>query len=210
MVPPYRGCGWQTTAAKRASRSSGSSSRASSLPAGPASVTDSIRRATLIGAEIDELQIDPEIGAANQLNGGLERVAVLAGDAHEIALNRSLDLQLAVLDLLDDVLGLLRGDALLHGDFLPHGLTRRSDDLAILQALERNRALDQLGLENFHHGLQLVFILAMQQDLGVLFLELDGGAGVLEVEALLDLFQRLLHGVMDLGHFDFGNYVKAV
>jgi hypothetical protein len=33
---------------------------------------------------------------------------------------------------------------------------------------------------------------------------------VLEVEALVDFFQRLLDGVVHFRHFDFGDYVKAV
>ena len=39
--------------------------------------------------------------------------------------------------------------------------------------------------------------------------ELDGGVGVLEVVALHELLGRLLVGVVDLLHVDFGNDVEA-
>src|SRR4051794_25958573 len=97
----------------RGATSSGSSSIASRFPAGPASVSDSMRRATSIAAVIGELQVDPEIGAAQQRNRGLQRVAILARHAHEIAGDRSLDLELTVLQLLDHVAGLLDRNALL-------------------------------------------------------------------------------------------------
>ena len=51
MVPPYSGCGWHSTTASPGASpgagASGSSSRASRLPAGPAMVCDSMRRGTV-------------------------------------------------------------------------------------------------------------------------------------------------------------------
>ena len=82
--------------------------------------------------------------------------------------------------------------------------------VAVGQALERHVALDQLGLQNVHHGLELELVLAVQQDLVVLLVELDGGVRVLQIVALGNLFQRLLHGVVHFRHFDFGNDVEAV
>ena len=67
----------------------------------------------------------PKSVLAQQLDDRLQRVAVAAGDAHEIALDGGLHLQLAVLDLLDDLARLLDGDALLQRDLLPHGGARR-------------------------------------------------------------------------------------
>src|SRR6266436_1818452 len=97
MVPPCWGCGWQTSAASRGGASSGSSSSASSRPAGPSRNSDSMRRGILVGAVIRELNVDSEIVALDQRDDLLERISILAADPHEIALNRCLDLLLAVL-----------------------------------------------------------------------------------------------------------------
>src|ERR1039457_3255997 len=120
MVPPWIGWGWQTTAATRGSRSSGSSNRASSRPTGPGIQCDSIRRATSIRAVVDELRVDAEIALAEQLDCSLENVAVFAGNAREVTIDGSLHFELAVLDLLDDLARLFDGDALLERDLLFH------------------------------------------------------------------------------------------
>ena len=86
----------------------------------------------------------------------------------------------------------------------------RGVDLTVGQALQGDLTLDQLRLQDIDDRLELELVLAVQQDLGVLLVEFDGGVRVLEVEALLDLFQCLLHGVVHFGHFDFGDYVKTV
>ncbi len=145
-----------------------------------------------------------------QRDGGLQGVAIFAGDAHEIALDGDLDLQLAVLDLLHDVARLLGGDSLLQGDLLLHGGAGGGNDLAVDQALQRHLALDQFGLQNVDHGLELELVTGLEDDLVVLLFQFDGGVRVLQVEALLDFLQRLLHGVVHFRHFDLGNDVKAV
>ena len=82
-----------------------------------------MRRATeSVGAVIDELHVDTEIALAQQLDRHLQGVAIFARYAYEIALNGSLHLQLAVLNLFDDFAGFLGGDALLQRDLLPHRL----------------------------------------------------------------------------------------
>ena len=59
-------------------------------------------------AEVDELQIEPEIvGGAQEANRRLQVVAVLAGDAHLLVLNLRLHLELRVFDQLDDLFALL-------------------------------------------------------------------------------------------------------
>src|ERR1700733_1247345 len=113
MVPPCCGWGWHTNAASRAAPFSGSSSSASSLPAGPVRNSDSIRLATpaaSVRPEIGELHVDAEVGLAQQLDHLLQRIAILAGDPHQIALDRRLHLFLAVLDDADDLAGLFEGD----------------------------------------------------------------------------------------------------
>ena len=61
-----------------------------------------------IGTVIGELHVDAEIGVAQQLDYRLQDIAVAARNTHEIGLNRSLYLQLAVFDFLDDFARLLR------------------------------------------------------------------------------------------------------
>ena len=82
--------------------------------------------------------------AAQQGNDGLQRVAVLAGNSHSIALNACLHLLLRVLDQANNLLGLFSGDALLQGYLLAHAFARGRLHLAVSQVLERDAALDQL------------------------------------------------------------------
>src|SRR5215831_7680100 len=93
------------------------------------------RGARSVGTVIGELHVDAEIALAQQLDNRLQHIAVLARHAHEVALDRGLHLQLAVLDLLDDLARLLRSDALLQRDLLPHGGPRGGNDGAIGEAL---------------------------------------------------------------------------
>src|SRR5690242_11023884 len=135
MVPPCCGWGWHTKAASRGSPSSGSSSRASRRPAGPSRNSDSILLAKmLIGPVVSELHVDPEIARAQQLHHVLQRVAILAGDAQEVALDRCLDFLLAVLDHFHDVARLLDGDALLQADLLAHAGSGRRGNGPVNQA----------------------------------------------------------------------------
>ena len=67
----------------------------------------------LVGPVIGELHVDAEIRIAEQLDGLLQDVAVAPADAHQVALNGGLHFQLAVLDFLDDLAGLLDRNALL-------------------------------------------------------------------------------------------------
>src|ERR1019366_7494742 len=152
---------------------------------------DAARHGASVRPVVGELQVDAEIVVAEQLDGRLQGVAVLARHAHEIALYGGLHLQLAVLDFLDELAGLFDGDSLLHGDLLLNRGPGGGNDLAVRQALQRDLAFDQLGLQGGPPGLDLEFGLAVEQDFGVLLLELDAGIRVLEVEALVDFFPRL-------------------
>ncbi len=125
-------------------------------------------------------------------------------------MNRRLDLLLAVLDHPDNVPRLLDGDALLERNLLAHGRRGGRCHRTENEPLERYLPLDQFLLQDFDHGFQLVLILALEQDLVLLLLELDIGVRVLQVIALLNILQRLLNGVIDLGDFDFGDDVEAV
>src|SRR3954470_11741046 len=71
-------------------------------------------------AEVLEHEIDRQLVllAPGELHRGLEIVAALARDAHRVALDGALDLELAVLDGLDQRLRLLRLDPLREGEHL--------------------------------------------------------------------------------------------
>src|ERR1019366_3961569 len=163
-----------------------------------------------VGAVIRELHVDAEIGLAEELDDGLQDVPVAAGDADEIALDGGLHFELGVLDGLDDFTGLLDGDALLQVDFLFDGGTGRGNDLAVGETLQGHVAFDQLRLEDIDDGLEFELILAREQDLIVLLVELDVGMGIFEIEALVHFLERLLHGVEHFRQFYFGDYVEGI
>src|ERR1019366_7701906 len=124
---------------------SGSSSSASSFPAGPSNSRDSIRLGTgSVRPEVDELQFDAEIAAFQKRYRLLERVAVLAADAHQIAIYGGLHFELAVFDCPGDVLRLLGGNTRRECDFLldrrPGGRLNHS----MRQVLDRHSPLDEL------------------------------------------------------------------
>src|SRR5579862_5486740 len=122
MVPPCCGCGWQTRTAWFGSRSSGSSSSASSFPAGPSMNRLSIRRGMmgtgLVGAVVGELHVDAEVFTAQQRDHFLQRVAIFARDPHQVALDGRLHLLLAVFNHFHNLARLFGGNALLQRDFL--------------------------------------------------------------------------------------------
>src|SRR5579863_3858662 len=67
-------------------------------------------------AEVVELQRQVELRAAQQLDGRLQVVALLAGDAHLLPLDAGLDLELRILDEACDLLAGLGVDPLLEED----------------------------------------------------------------------------------------------
>src|SRR5579883_1469474 len=72
-------------------------------------------------AEVVELQRQIELRAAQQLDRGLQVVALLAGDPHLLALNAGLHLELRVLDETRDLPAGLRIDPLLEEHLLAGG-----------------------------------------------------------------------------------------
>src|SRR5258706_455605 len=139
-----------------------------------------------------------------------EIIAILGGHPYQVALDRGLRLFLRVLDGLDDIASLFDGDTLLQRDLLAHSRTAGRSDDAVAQSLERHAALHQLGLQDVGDRLELEFIGAGQQNLVLFLAELNRRAAVFEVEALLDFFDRLLHGVADFGQVDLGYDVETV
>src|SRR5262245_56262379 len=112
-----------------------------------------------VRAVIAELHINPEVVITQLCDYLLQSVAVFASDAHQVALNRSLDFELGVLDELDDPLGLLLRNALLQADALPHGAARRLLNLAVSQSFQRHTALNELRLQNVIQAFEPISIL---------------------------------------------------
>src|ERR1043166_6865094 len=78
----------------------------------------------LLVPEVRELDGDAEVVAAQELHHGLQIVALLAGDAELVPLDRPLHLPLGVLPQLHDVAGLFGGDPLLQVHALLGGAGR--------------------------------------------------------------------------------------
>src|SRR3989442_12234409 len=70
-------------------------------------------------AVIRELKLQPDVRPLEQLNRFLEQIPALPAHPHEVALDRGLDLDLAVLDLFHDLFELLDGYARLKRDLCP-------------------------------------------------------------------------------------------
>src|SRR3989449_7247980 len=88
-------------------------------------------------AVVGELQFQPEIGCAEHLDNFLKQVAALGADAHEITLDRSLDFDLAVLDLLHYLSTLFDRYTGLNRNLLPRGSAGGRSNGAIRKVFER-------------------------------------------------------------------------
>ena len=99
------------------------------------SSSDSIdqHRFDLVRSVIRKLHVNAEVFALQTGNHCLQRVAVLAGDAHDVTLNRSLDLGLRIFDELHNFFRLLLRNALLNLHVLSDGAARRRLDGSIAQ-----------------------------------------------------------------------------
>src|SRR5262249_55580746 len=89
------------------------------MPSARADPRSAVSRRAMLGqsrpliAKIHELQVDPEVVLAHQRDGRLQGVAVFPGHPQLVVLDLRLDLDLAVLDRADDLLGRLGLDPLL-------------------------------------------------------------------------------------------------
>src|SRR5690606_30012819 len=108
-------------------------------------------------------------------------------------------------DDLGDLLRVLGRDAVLErrddAELLATG-----ERLARVERLQRDTALDELGLQHVEYG--LCALLGARFDEDGLTAPLRRGAGALEVVALLDLFARLVEGVLRLLLVHFRDDVK--
>src|SRR4029077_14287154 len=157
-------------------------------------------------AEVRELQRHVELRCAQQDNRCLQVIALLAADAHLIALNARLPLELGVLHQARDFAAGVGIDTLPQHHFLLR-TRERGARLPDLQAREIDAALGKPQLEDLEHLPQLKIHLRLQRDGEIL--ELEARAGVLEIEALRELAVRLVDGVGDLVGIDLGDRIEG-
>ena len=139
----------------------------------------------LVGAVVGELHVDAEIGLRSSCITSCRVSRSLPETRTRSPWMDACTFFLLSLIVLHDLAGFLDRDALLQRDLLAHALARGGRDGAVIQPFERHLALDQLLLQNLDHGFELEFVRAGEQDLVVLFVELDGGVRVLQIVALL-------------------------
>src|SRR6185295_12836868 len=160
--------------------------------------------------EVHELQVQLHLVhlLAEQLDGRLEVVLVLAGHPELVPLDAPLHLHLRLLEDPDQLPGLLRVDALQEQDGLLGHAQRRLLDLLGVQAAQGHAALDQLGLEHVVGGLEPALRGRLEEDGRLLLRRGDLGLRALEVVAGLDLLLRLVERVVELGQVDLRDDVK--
>src|SRR5690606_27448014 len=156
-------------------------------------------------AEVVELQRDAEVGLAQQRDGVLQVVALLAVDPQLVAVDLAVDLELGVLERGLDLLGRLALDALLDGDLLPRA-GQVGLHVAELQAADVDAARGQPLLEDVGHLLELEVAgcglrhhVVFQREFGVHALEVETGGQL--AAGLVDRIGQLM-GV------DFGDDVE--
>src|SRR5579885_1808182 len=120
---------------------------------------------------VGELQVEAEVLRLQERDHGLQLVPALALHPELVALNLGLGLEPAVPDRLGDRLGLLVRDAALDRDDLPHRAAQGLLHLAVGEGLERDVPLDELGLEDLEHRVELVLVVRENDHLPLLLLE---------------------------------------
>ncbi len=129
-------------------------------------------------------------------------------DAHLVALGLGGDaFQVELLHDLVDPPCVVGRDPGLQGDVLADGRLGGLFDLAVGEGLQRHLAADELLLEHLGKGAQAVLGGGVEDDL--VRLELERGAGVLEVEPRRDLAGSLVDGVAHFLVVDLGGDVEA-
>ncbi len=156
-------------------------------------------------AEVGKLERLAQLGTADQRNGFLQIIALLAGDAHFIALDSSLHLELGILDKLDQLLGHLGFDTLLHLHLL--GVTAAGVHYVThIQAAGVDIALEHFIPQDIQHLLELEIGIRGQLD-GLLG-ELVGGLDATEIETGLQFAIGIIHRILHFIDGDFRNDVK--
>ena len=123
-------------------------------------------------------------------DGALQVVALRAGDAHRVALNARLHLDLAVLDQLDDLLRQVARHAFLDLDDLLQLVAADLLDLAVVEETHVHVALRQLREQHVLHLAELEVVVGEERQFALLLL--DARVRTLEVEARGNFLVRLL------------------
>src|SRR5690606_362308 len=175
---------------------------ASSRPVGP-----SPRGSSITGSvtEVLELQRQVEVGLAQQGDGFLQVVALLAVDPQLVAVDLAVDLELGLLQRGLDLLGHVALDALLDRNLLPRA-GQVGFHVAEFQAADVDAARGQALLEDVGHLLELEVAGRGLADDVVLQRELRVHA--LEVEARGQFAAGLVDGVGQLVGVHFGHDVE--
>src|SRR5690606_28539942 len=156
--------------------------------------------------EVLELQRDAEIALAQQGDGLLQVVALLAVDPQLLAVDLAVDLELGVLERGLDLLGRLALDALPDGDLLPRA-GQVGLDVAELQAADVDAARGHALAQDVGHLPELEIAGRGLADHVVLQHELRVHA--LEVEAGGQFAAGLVDGVGQLVGVHFGHDVEG-
>ena len=137
----------------------------------------------------------------------LKIVALLAGHAQLIALDRDLDFQLCVLDFLDQLFGKVAVHALFHQNGLAQRVARGAFRVLEVERTQIKLATGKMGLDEFVHLFHLELIVGFQRQRIVLARERAGAA--FEVEAGCDFALNVRERVIDLGEIGFRDNVET-
>src|SRR6266496_2307131 len=181
---------------------------ASATSADPASAAAKNRFTALGRPVVRELQRDAEVLRLHEGDDGLKVVAVLAGYAHMLLLDRGLNPDLRILDEAHDLLGLLHGDTVLERDALTQGAAGRRLGVLDRERLEVDAAAVELGLKDVEHGFELHVVGRGQDEVHLLLDDLVLRA--LQIVTRLHFPPGLVDGVGDLLHVHLARDVEAV
>ena len=151
----------------------------------------------------------PKSSSLQRGDDRLQVVALLARHPELVALGLGLDaLEAEALDELVELLGLVGGDAGGERDDLADGAPDGFLDLAVVERLQRDLALDQLLLEHLAQGGQPVLAGGAQRDRRASPSSIDESVS-LKSKRLATLALSLVDGVADLLLVDLGDDVEA-
>src|SRR5487761_2031258 len=157
-------------------------------------------------AEVLVLQREVGDRLLHQRDRLLQIVPLGARHPHRVALDRSLHLELAVLQQLDDALGEILFHPGADGDHLLDLVAGDLLHVAVLQRTDVDLAFRELAGQDVGHLLELEIVVGIERQ--GLVVGFDAGVGALEVEARRDFLVHLVDGVAYLDLVDLGNDVE--
>ena len=158
-------------------------------------------------SHVDELQVDPEVLTLESLDNVLQVVDLLATDPHLVLHDLGLDLELALLGRFGYLLTCLLVDPLEDIDTLAHSAVRSWLLLAEIKTARRDFTARQFATQNVDDRRQLVIVGGEDDDTVVLQVYFIMSA--FEIEALVDLFARLVDGIVHFLQVHLENNIKT-